>query len=207
MYMTERSLQPSFDPNLERSNIIDSQAFGHIIELLESPSLTDEALKGNVTLAMVRPNAGPSANLMGMSDAECSDKIETMISGLGFITKFSFTFDERALNDFYGGAPQEVMERNPARDQIAYESRWPEFKKDMSSGPSTAILLYSPNGDAVELWRKHLGHWNINKFRDPETIRGALAVDVFNNLVHGSDAPESVARELKILHDLLLRKS
>jgi nucleoside diphosphate kinase len=71
----------------------------------------------------------------------------------------------------------------------------------MTDGDTTAILLYSPEGDAVQLWRQQLGHWDINNRRDPSTQRGAFGVDNYNNLAHGSDAVTSVQRDLSIISE------
>ncbi len=65
----------------------------------------------------------------------------------------------------------------------------------ITGGPSVAICL---SGDsAVPLVRKMMG---ATKFTDaePGTIRGDFAHDMTENLVHGSDSPESAERELGI---------
>lgn len=198
--MSERVRLPYFNKELARTEVSEDTKYNQeVIDLLADRRLYEEALKGNLTLAMIRPNVGPDANLQGLSDAECADLIEGMIQGLGVAAKFSFKFTEDVVAEFYEGGPQEVMEQGRPLDESRFESRWPEFKEFMSSGPTTVFLLYSDGGDAVSRWRDHLGHWNIEKFRDPSTIRGALGVDIFNNLVHGSDAPSSVIRELSLI--------
>jgi nucleoside diphosphate kinase len=190
---------PYFDEDLSREHTHGDGDFREVVSLLQDERLLQEAEAGNITLAMIRPQVGPEANLLGLSDLECAEKIEEMITNLGVVAKFSINFDVEVVDEFYSGAPQETMLGAAAEDQEKYSSRWPEFKDFMSSGPTTILILHSPNGDAIEQWRAHLGHWNIEKFRDPATIRGALAVNLFNNLVHGSDAPESVIRELGLI--------
>lgn len=204
MILKENIHLPYFDEDFERSKITDSIEYKQsLIDLLSDERVIEEAQSGNLTLAMIRPNVGPDSNLRGLSDDECADVIEGMIEGLGVTAKFSFKFTEDVVDEFYSGAPQEVMEKAVPLDSTRFESRWPEFKEFMASGPTTALLLFSSNGDAVDRWRAHLGHWNIDKFRDQSTIRGALGVNLFNNLVHGSDSPESVVRELSLLRKVL----
>lgn len=195
---------PYYNPELSRAENSPSQpSILETIGVLEDPRLQEEIAAGNISLAMIRPHVGPEANVLGLPDLEASDEIEGLIQGLGFTAKFSFQFTKEAVEDFYGGDPRDGMSQGIAKDSGKYANRWLEFVDFMTSGPTTAILLYSPNGDAIQSWRSHLGHWNIDKERDPNTIRGKLGVDKFNNLVHGSDSPQSVSRELEIIKSCL----
>lgn len=72
---------------------------------------------------------------------------------------------------------------------------YPELKAFITSGPVVAIAV---EGDqAVALCRTLMG---ATKFTDaaPGTIRGDFAFSFTENLVHGSDSPESAQRELAI---------
>ncbi len=193
-------ISPFYNPELDRSISQPVAAeFVPVLELLENPELHEEITKGNVTLAMIRPHVGPDANLLGLQDLEATDHIEESIFGLAVISKFSFTFTHNAVDSFYGGGPQASMEKEKPVDPTTYASRWLEFRDFMASAPTTALLLYSPYGDAITRWRGHLGHWNIDEIRDPATIRGAFGVNKYNNLVHGSDEPAAVFKELDII--------
>ena len=70
-----------------------------------------------------------------------------------------------------------------------------ELVEFLSGAPLVALVLEAP--DAVVLSRKTIG---ATKPADcvPGTIRGDLTVQLQQNLVHGSDSPESAARELKL---------
>jgi nucleoside-diphosphate kinase len=72
---------------------------------------------------------------------------------------------------------------------------YPELKAFMTGGPLVALAIAGP--DAVSLVRKMMG---ATKPADsaPGTIRGDFATIVTENLVHGSDSPESAARELAL---------
>lgn len=195
---------PYYSPELSRSEPNPSSvSVRQVIELLDDPRLLDEINRGNITLAMIRPNVGDGSNILGLPDLKAAHEIESLIEGLGYTAKFSFRFDTDAVEEFYGGDPKESMSKGVARDDVIYPNRWLEFRDFMTSGPTTAILLYSPDGNAIGLWRAHLGHWDIDEKRDSDTIRGKLGVDKFNNLVHGSDAPGSVLRELEIIKGCL----
>ena len=196
---------PFFSPELDRSSPLnDVESIKSALALLDDPQLKEEIIQGNVTLAMIRPHVGPDANNLGLDDLSAAEQIENMINELGVLAKFSFHFTAQSAHEFYQGDPEASMSQEPARNPERYPNRWPEFIDFMSSGPTTVLLLHSPNGDAIPKWRSHLGHWNIDKVRDPSTIRGKLGVNKYNNLVHGSDAPESVLRELPIIQKCLL---
>lgn len=201
----EHSRLPYYSTDLSREvEKPQSEDYAEILEILQSDQLEKLIDDGLVTLAMIKPKVGPEANNLALGDIEAADKIETMIGGLGVMAKFSFTFDSEGADIFYDGpAKTDSMMPKPPLKSDKFENRWEEYKDLMQSGPVTVLLLYGEN--AIESWREHLGHWNIVANHDPATIRGALGVDNHNNLVHGSDSPESVKREVSIVADQLSR--
>jgi nucleoside-diphosphate kinase len=66
----------------------------------------------------------------------------------------------------------------------------------MSRGPVVALALEGPE-DTWEVVRTMMGATNPRKAA-PGTIRGDLGILFTENLVHGSDGPESATRELGI---------
>lgn len=200
---------PKYIPELSRQNmdeaIIDRIHGKELIDFLSNQELLSEIHNGNVTLAMIRPELESSTAING-KDAEIAEEIETHISDVGILAKFSITFDNEAVNEFYSGGPKEVqLEQSPLRRQDK-ETRWDEFVSIMTAGPTTILLLHTPENDAIQQWRKQVGHWNIEVNRDPNTIRGKFGKDNYNNLVHGSDAPESVEREIGIIKNCIERQ-
>ena len=65
----------------------------------------------------------------------------------------------------------------------------------MKSGPLVAAVIEGP--DAVVQWRAMMGATNPVSAA-PGTIRGDLATFMTENVTHGSDSPESAAREIAI---------
>ncbi len=63
----------------------------------------------------------------------------------------------------------------------------------ITSGPIVAMAFEGNN--AVSIVRKTMGATNPAD-SPPGSIRGDFGVDIGRNLVHGSDSPESAAREL-----------
>ena len=70
-----------------------------------------------------------------------------------------------------------------------------ELVQFITSGPTLALVV---EGDgAIATTRKTIGATNPAE-AEPGSIRGDLAVAMPDNLVHGSDSPESAAREVAL---------
>ena len=65
----------------------------------------------------------------------------------------------------------------------------------ITSGPLVAAVIEGP--DAIGAWRTMMGATNPIDAA-PGTIRGDLASEMQNNVVHGSDSPQSAAREIAL---------
>ena len=65
----------------------------------------------------------------------------------------------------------------------------------ITSGPLVALVAEGPR--AIEAFRALAGATDPVK-AGPGTIRGDYALEVQNNIVHGSDSPDSAEREIKI---------
>ena len=88
------------------------------------------------------------------------------------------------------------MNQSQARGFYAVHRGKPFFKSltdFMSSGPIVVMVL---EGDRViERYRKLMGATNFTEAEEG-TIRKAFATDIEQNVVHGSDAPETAAFEI-----------
>ena len=65
----------------------------------------------------------------------------------------------------------------------------------ITGGPLVAMVVDGP--EAWKVMRTLMGATNPREAA-PGTIRGDLAVELTENLVHGSDGPESAAREIAL---------
>ena len=65
----------------------------------------------------------------------------------------------------------------------------------ITSGPLVAAVIEGP--DAIASWRTMMGATDPAKAA-PGTIRGDLATVMSENVSHGSDSPESAAREIAL---------
>jgi nucleoside-diphosphate kinase len=68
----------------------------------------------------------------------------------------------------------------------------------ITSSPIIAAVIEGPN--AVELVRSTMGATDPRNAA-PGTIRGDYALYITQNLIHGSDSPESAAREIALYFD------
>jgi nucleoside-diphosphate kinase len=67
----------------------------------------------------------------------------------------------------------------------------------ITRSPSLITVMEGPDEETFAVVRRLMGATNP-KEAAPGTIRGDLAIETTENLVHGSDSPESAAREIAL---------
>ncbi len=72
---------------------------------------------------------------------------------------------------------------------------FPDLVAFITRSPLVALVAEGP--DAYKVVRTLMGTTNPREAA-PGTIRGDLAIELTENLVHGSDGPESAAREIAL---------
>lgn len=173
----------------------------HIITVFRSEDFQGLINQGNITVAMVRPQADDS-RLDGTDNTASRTIIEAIKQQQHIMLEFSCIFSRRMCGAFYSGRPKEIQQTMPGIRTPSI-TRWEEFVRQMTSGPSTVLILYSPDGDAIPRWRKQVGVVR-NTESDPSSIRGKFGcTDNYNNLVHGSDSIKSVHREIQFFRNYL----
>ena len=93
------------------------------------------------------------------------------------------------------------VDRALAEEHYAEHAEKPfygELVEFITSGPTLALVLEGEG--AIATVRTTMGATNPAD-ADPGTIRGDLALSMPDNLVHGSDSPESAAREIALWFD------
>src|SRR3954453_18958380 len=94
-----------------------------------------------------------------------------------------------------------TVERALAEEHYAEHAEKPfygELVDFITSGPTLALVLGGEG--AIATVRTTMGATNPAD-AGPGTIRGDLALSMPDNLVHGSDSPESAAREIGLWFD------
>ena len=126
------------------------------------------------TLVLVKPD-GVRRGLVG----EVLSRIER--KGYSLVALELRTLDRSTAEAHYG----EHADKPPSGDLVEFTT----------GGPLVAAVVDGPA--AIEAWRTMMGVTNPIKSA-PGTIRGDLANLMTENLVHGSDSPESAAREVAL---------
>lgn len=91
-----------------------------------------------------------------------------------------------------------VMARSVAEEHYAEHRERPFFGELVDFITSGPVVLLAVEGDgAIGVLRTMMGTTDP-KDAAPGTIRGDFALDVGQNIIHGSDGPESAARELAL---------
>jgi nucleoside-diphosphate kinase len=114
----------------------------------------------------------------------------------GLVAELIGRFERRGFR--IRGLKQLVLERSVAEEHYAEHSERPFFGElvdFITSGPLVALALEGPS--AVPTVRTMMGATNPLDSA-PGTIRGDYALVLSENIVHGSDSPESAARELPL---------
>jgi nucleoside-diphosphate kinase len=94
-----------------------------------------------------------------------------------------------------------TVDRALAEEHYAEHAEKPfysELVEFITSGPTLALVLEGER--AIATVRTTMGATNPAD-AGPGTIRGDLALSMPDNLVHGSDSPESAAREISLWFD------
>ena len=94
-----------------------------------------------------------------------------------------------------------TVDRELAGEHYAEHAEKPFFSElveFITSGPTLALVLEGEG--AIATVRTTMGATNPAD-ASPGTIRGDLALSMPDNLVHGSDSPESAAREISLWFD------
>ena len=112
----------------------------------------------------------------------------------GLVSEIVGRFERRSFR--FRGMRLLLLDRATAEQHYAEHRERPffgELVEFITSGPLVALALEGP--DAIATVRTMMGATNPTASA-PGTIRGDLALELAENVVHGSDSPESAAREL-----------
>ena len=90
------------------------------------------------------------------------------------------------------------VSRELAEEHYAEHRDKPFFEELVEFITTTPVVAMRVSGEgAIKVMRKLMGATNPAE-AEPGTIRGDLALSLPDNLVHGSDSPESAERELQL---------
>jgi nucleoside-diphosphate kinase len=124
------------------------------------------------TLSIIKPD-GVAQGLIG----EVIKRLES--NGLKIITMKMLKMTKEQAESFYA-----VHKEKPFFESLTYF---------MTSGPIVVMVLEGE--DAISRYRDLMGATDYRKAAQG-TIRKDFATDIEKNIVHGSDSPETAAREI-----------
>jgi nucleoside diphosphate kinase len=170
---------------------------GQIVDWLKSEELKQQIDTGYVTFAMIKPRLDTIGRDKNLTDNELSEAVKYW-AGFKFKTlaETALIFDNDLMESFYGDVHKYLVEAGKPE-------RWDKFKEIMISGATTVMILFAADGDAVKEWRQMIGKTDPVQADPDNSIRGYLAKDMSNNMVHGSDSIPSVRRETEWLANYL----
>jgi len=114
----------------------------------------------------------------------------------GLISEIVGRFERKGLQ--LAGMKLMMVPKELAEKHYAEHAEKPFFGGLIGFVTSGPVLAMAWRGvDAIEVCRKLIGSTNGRK-AEPGTIRGDLGMSGANNMVHGSDSPESAERELAL---------
>ncbi|HEV8025533.1 MAG TPA: nucleoside-diphosphate kinase [Candidatus Nanopelagicales bacterium] len=126
------------------------------------------------TLVLIKPD-GVQRGLVG----EVLARIER--KGFSLVALQMRTLEREIAEEHYG----EHKDKPFFGDLVAF----------ITGGPLVAAVIEGP--EAIASWRTMMGATNPANAA-PGTIRGDLATETQMNVTHGSDSPESAAREIEL---------
>lgn len=138
-----------------------------------STSLIEAPKHLEMTLALIKPDAVAARHI-----GEIITKLE--LAGFRIAAIKMVHMDQEQAEEFY----------RPHQERPFF----PSLVKFMTSGPVVAIVLEGK--DAIALYRTMMGATTSPALG---TLRDTFATSIEANAVHGSDSPESSAREIPLL--------
>lgn len=131
--------------------------------------------KTEQTFAIIKPDA-----VLAKNSGKIIDRIES--EDFEIVAMKKETLTQKQAEEFYA--------------EHKGKKFFAELVSFMTSGPVVLMVLSKEN--AIKAWRELMGSTNPEQAA-PETLRKLYGASMSTNAVHGSDAPESAAREIKLM--------
>lgn len=167
--------------------IVTKKKIGLMIDFLESEGFIDIMEEGRITFAMIKPDVN-KPKYQNKTDEEVEEMIKNRIEDpLEIIMEQSLVLTKEQVEEFYSDLKDKKF--------------FPEHLRFMTSGPITAIILYSDGEEkAFKEWRDQMGPTDPKELgpKGESGIRFEFAKDKSNNATHGSDSVVNVKREVSL---------
>ncbi|KAK6124710.1 hypothetical protein DH2020_041565 [Rehmannia glutinosa] len=137
------------------------------------------------TLAMIKPD-GVDGNYVDVIKKTILD------SGFSITQEVELQLNEDTVKSFYA----EHASKSFFSNLVQYMTRVTHPESFLTSGPVLIMVLEKEN--AIADWRALIGPTDANRAKEthPRSVRALCGLDSQRNCVHGSDSPQSAAKEI-----------
>jgi hypothetical protein len=200
--------------------IRDDTLFSSLAYALLSLELETLAENHQVTIATIYPgliegmtDLNPTHLGAANNDHLLAEILESHIEKpLEVLLRFSLFLSYGDVGKWYSLNAQKHFVEQPAQDPrrygISHKNRWDEFQALAVSGPTTFLLLYAPEDNAVLEWQTQLGGAKVPlellRQYAPNSLRSRFAKNDHNPLLGGSENAADVKRQLTILAEFFI---
>lgn len=172
---------------------LEREKLSLINEILNHPEFEQLINEGKITFGMVKPKRDAAKKVQGTDEEVTQMVIEAIKPPLQTIIEQPLWLPKEVMEPFY--------EHLKPLDEGRVLDRVVGF---MTGGAVTVLILYSEEGNAIAEWRTQMGRTSTPLDEEGTTLRHQFNTgDVGNNVVHGSDSPENVKREVGFIKQLL----
>ena len=209
-----RGLQTPFSSRAEAAEAFETNGAEHlsvdelervklekILQVLRHPVLDHLIDKGQITFAMIKPHADEGKGLSN-NDDEAAMGLIREIGEERAVFQLPFKFTKRDVERFYGPHKNEFEARKVKKPTDNERTVWDQIMHYYPSGPVTFLLVYVPEGSAVE-WLTDITGPTLPKKKDPDSIRKRHGAKLPNNYVHRSSSIPEVKREVDVLANII----
>ncbi len=192
---------------------------GDVLNFLTSEQFRNLVLAGKISLGLARPKLHDPEGRDKPQKEIFQDVLKDIQPPLEVALSFPLRFDSQAVHEMWPGRSQvSQKQKSPIFKSIG--NRWDEFVEFMTSAESQVLILVSPSGSAIALWREQIGNnWRVSELR--EQVSAGLtgkrvplraryssqdpAEALLNNSFHGSQTRDEVLTETQVIVNLLKR--
>ena len=152
-----------------------SNPVAQLREILLETEMGDLINAGYITIGMIKPRLDKHIYLNKVevdfpSDSEIVNDVITKInSPLEVLATVSMRMSPEMVEEFYVSSKP-----NMQREEPDGRTTWQHFHELMASGPVTFMVIGSPDGNAIDLWRQRIGRsWDVTK-SNPGELRNLM---------------------------------
>ena len=172
-----------------------------------------KAEEPEVTLGLIKPDSFPRADEIiarilteGFRVVEKKQVLLTKTRAEAFYAEHKVTLYLQSSKSHFPEISVLSLNVNPYSILIGFQGKgfFDELVGFMTSGPIYALKLEKV--DSIKSWRTLMGptKFEVAQKEAPNSLRATFATNTTKNAVHGSDSPDSAARELDFFFNVQL---